>query len=63
MKMKQQLLNNLQELNFEDMDMYFFYIKNLVENDESIGMEVVGQVQYFIDTLEDIKIKLLELRG
>jgi len=61
--MKQQLLNNLQELNFEDMDMYFFYIKNLVENDESIGMEVVGQVQYFIDTLEDIKIKLLELRG
>jgi len=59
--MKQQLLNDLQELDFENMDMYFFYIKDLVENNENIGMEVVEQVQYFIDDLKDIKTKLIGL--
>lgn len=59
--MKQQLLNDLQELDFENMDMYFFYIKDLVENNENIGTEVIGQVQYFINDLEDIKNGLIEL--
>ena len=58
--MKQQLINDLKELDFDDMDLYFFYIKNLVEDNEKIGTEVIGQVQYFIDTLEDIKTKLIE---
>ena len=59
--MKQQLLNDLQELDFENMDMYFFYIKDLVENNENIGTEVIEQVQYFINDLEDIKNGLIEL--
>jgi len=46
--MKKQLLNDLKELNFEDMEMYFFYIKNLVENNDNIGTEVIGQVKYLI---------------
>jgi len=58
--MKRQLLNDLQELDFENMDMYFFYIKDLVKNKENIGMEVLEQVQCFIDDLENIKNKLIE---
>lgn len=61
MKMKQ-LLNDLRELDFESMDMYFFYIKDLVENNENIGDEVINQVQSFIDDLEDIKSGLLEIK-
>lgn len=60
--MKQQLLNDLKELNFENMDIYFFYIKDLVENNENIDDEVINQVQSFIDDLEDIKSGLLEIK-
>jgi len=59
--MKKQLLNDLKELNFEDMEMYFFYIKNLVENNDNIGTEVIGQVKYFIDDLENIMTNLIKL--
>ena len=60
--MKQQILNDLQELDFENMDMYFFYIKDLVKNNENIGVEVISQVQCFIDDLENIKSGLLEVK-
>jgi len=61
--MKQQLLNDLQELDFENMDMYFFYIKDLVENNENIGDEVINQIQSFINDLEDIKNGLLDIKN
>jgi len=61
MRMRDELIHDINCLNFEDMDMYFFYIKDLLENNETIGNEVVGQVQYFIDELESIKKYLIEL--
>lgn len=58
--MKQQLLNDLQELDFENMDMYFFYIKDLVESNENIGDEVINQIQSFIASKNITKIYGLE---
>lgn len=45
----------------EDIDMYFGYVANLVEDKEEIGIEVIDQIASFMEEIRQLGMTLGKL--
>lgn len=45
----------------EDIDMYFGYVANLIEENEEIGVEVIDQIASFIEDIRQLGMTLGKL--
>lgn len=58
---KEELIKIINELKSMDIDMYLFYVEDLIKEDENIGEEVIDQLYLYSDLFDTLSQKLEKL--